>query len=182
MKRNILILPLIVVAATLIAACKGEDKKKTPQFIAPKVEKKLPGEPISMQQYNQQKTVEWGGKTVDISIERLPDNTLPMVEDEDGQKFVDNIISLKIVREGKTVMQRQFKKSTFAGYLDEDYKKTGILEGLVFDKVEGDKLRFAASVCHPQTDEYIPLVMLVGHNGSIQIDRDTTMDVENEER
>ena len=35
---------------------------------------------------------------------------------------------------------------------------------------------FAASVCHPQTDEYIPLVVTVSSQGDVGIRRDTEMD------
>jgi hypothetical protein len=50
------------------------------------------------------------------------------------------------------------------------------LEGLVFDKAEGDWLEFAASVSHPQTDEYIPLIVRLSRMGEISIKRDSQMD------
>ena len=64
-----------------------------------------------------------------------------MVSDETGQKFVDNVIALVVSREDGSVFYRhQFTKKDFNSYLDDDYRKTGILEGLVYDKVEGDWL------------------------------------------
>ena len=35
---------------------------------------------------------------------------------------------------------------------------------------------FAGSVCHPQTDEYIPLVVTVSNFGDVTIKRDDQMD------
>ena len=47
---------------------------------------------------------------------------------------------------------------------------------LVFDKPDGDWLVFAASVGHPQTDEYIPLVVKLSRMGVLQVELDTQMD------
>ena len=61
-------------------------------------------------------------------------------------------------------------------YLDNDFNKTGVFEGLVFDKTDGDWLVFAASVGHPQSDEYIPLIIRLSRMGVLTIARDTQMD------
>ena len=61
-------------------------------------------------------------------------------------------------------------------YLDDDFNKTGVFEGLVFDKADGDWLVFGASVGHPQSDEYIPLVFRLSRMGVLDIKRDTQMD------
>ena len=62
--------------------------------------------------------------------------------------------------------------AAFDACLDDDYRKTGILEGFVFDKAEGNNLYFAASVCHPQTDEYIPLQVTLTNFNELHITRD----------
>jgi hypothetical protein len=46
----------------------------------------------------------------------------------------------------------------------------------VFDKAEGNQLFFAASVCHPQTDEYIPMVVTVSNFGEVGIAKDQQME------
>ena len=79
--------------------------------------------------------------------------------------------------DGSKVFSKVFTKKDFDKQLDDDYRKTGILEGLVFDRVEDGKVRYAASVSHPQTDEYIPLVVMIDRMGHMTIDRDTQMDV-----
>jgi hypothetical protein len=69
-----------------------------------------------------------------------------------------------------------FTKASFNDYLDDDYRATGILEGLVFDRVDGHQLIFAGSVSHPQTDEYIPLVVTLSNFGDVTISLDTQRD------
>ena len=100
-----------------------------------------------------------------------------MVKDEIGQQFVDNCITLVVSRQdGSKFYSHKFTKKDFDKYLDDDYRKTGILEGLVFDKTDGDWLEFAASVSHPQTDEYIPLIVRLSRMGELSIKRDSQMD------
>jgi hypothetical protein len=53
---------------------------------------------------------------------------------------------------------------------------------LVFDKVDGDWLVFAASVAHPQSDEYIPLIIRLSRMGELTIKRDTQMDTAAEDQ
>ena len=114
------------------------------------------------------KDVEWLDRSYQVDIRRMADDSLKMVKDETGQKFVDNRIRLKVIRQdGSVFFSRTFTKADFNDYLDEDYRATGILEGLVFDRVDGYQLIFAGSVCHPQTDEYIPLVYQLIFAGSV---------------
>jgi len=104
------------------------------------------------------------------------------VEDEMGQKFVDNRITLRIIRsDGSVFFSRTFTKAAFDAQLDDDYRQTGILEGIVFDQVDGHNLVFAGSVSHPQTDEYIPLVITVSNFGDVSIKRDDQMDTSGNE-
>ena len=134
--------------AIIVASC--SEKKKHDDIIAPKAEKPKLQAPIRMQDYNQTTDVKWLDKNYQVVVSRTPDDSLRMVKDETGQKYVDNRISLKIIRpDGSVFFSRTFTKAAFDSFLNDDYRKTGILEGLVFDKVEGNNLFFAASVKVP---------------------------------
>ena len=174
MKKIQLFVALLMVAL-MISSC-GK-KKESKDIIVPTVEEVKPKGPISMQPYNQQQQVEWLDKHYQVFIDRVADDSLRMVEDETGQKFIDNRINLRVVRaDGSVFFKQEFTKSSFDAQLDDDYRQTGILEGLVFDKVDGKNLVFAGSVSHPQTDEYIPLVVTVSNFGKVTIKRDDLMD------
>lgn len=174
MKRLFQILTFVAVAS-LLTGC--SEKKKTDDIIATKQEPPKPQGPVRMQDYTQVKDVQWLGKNYQVEVKRTPDDSLRMVKDEYGQKFVDNRITLRITRaDGSSFFSRSFTKAAFEAYLNKDYWETGILEGFVFDKVEGNNLFFAASVCHPQTDEYIPLIVSVNNNGEVGIRPDTSLD------
>lgn len=174
MKRIIRLFP--VVLSLLLAVSCGE-KKKSDDIITTKAEKPQIQEPIRMQEYKQVKDIKWLNKNYQVEVCRQPADSLRKVKDEVGQEFVDNHITLRIIRaDGTIFFNRMFTKAAFEAQLDEDYRKTGILEGFVFDKVDGNQLVFAASVSHPQTDEYIPFVVTVSNFGDVGIRRDTHLD------
>lgn len=174
MKQTLSML-LLAGMVVVLAACGG--KKKSNDIIAPRIVKVQPKEPIRMQPYLDERKVEWIGKTYFVTIGRQPSDSLPMVKDETGQKYVDNVFSLKVSRkDGSVFYTRTFTKKALTQYLDDDFNKTGVFEGMVFDKAEGDYLFFGASVGHPQSDEYIPLVFRLSRMGELTIKRDTQMD------
>ena len=163
-------------AAGLAAGCGG--KKTDDNIITEKIEVSEPTAPVKMQKSEQVKDVEWLGSEYTCEIQRVPDDSLAMVTDETGQEFVDNRASLKIRRkDGSVFLSRTFTKSSFDACLNDDYRRTGILEGFVFDRVDDQSLVFAVSVSHPQTDEYIPLVVRISRIGDVSIARDTQMDI-----
>ena len=172
--KKIQLLAALLMAVLAISCGK---KKESKDIIVPTAEVVKPKAPISMQPYSQQQDVAWLDKSYQVFINRVADDSLRMVQDETGQKFVDNRITLRVVRaDGSVFFKKVFTKSTFDAQLDDDYRQTGILEGLVFDKVDGNNLVFAGSVSHPQTDEYIPLVVTVSNFGNVTIKRDDQMD------
>ena len=173
--KKIQLLAALLMAVLAISCGK---KKESKDIIVPTAEVVKPKAPISMQPYNQQQEVKWlDNRSYQVFIDRVADDSLRMVQDETGQKFVDNRITLRVVRaDGSVFFKKVFTKATFDAQLDDDYRQTGILEGLVFDKVDGNNLVFAGSVSHPQTDEYIPLVVTVSNFGNVTIKRDDQMD------
>ena len=160
----------------LLATSCGK-KKQHDDIIVQETETPQPQAPIRMQDYKDVKDVQWLGKQYQIEVSRTASDSLTMVKDESGQQFVDNRIVLRVIRQDGTVFcTKTFTKSAFNACLDDDYRKTGILEGFVFDKAEGNQLFFAASVCHPQTDEYIPMVVTVSNFGEVGIAKDQQME------
>ena len=152
-------------------------KKQHDDIIVQETETPQPQAPIRMQDYKDVKDVQWLGKQYQVEVTRTASDSLAMVKDETGQEFVDNRIVLKVIRtDGSIFCTKTFTKSAFNACLDDDYRKTGILEGFVFDKAEGNQLFFAASVCHPQTDEYIPMVVTVSNFGEVGIAKDQQME------
>ena len=181
LSRGTLMLTLAAgIAVVLPTACK--QKKQTDDIVIRKVEEAKPQAPIRMQEYKQVKDFKWLDRDYQVNIIRMPDDSLRMVKDETGQKFVDNRIALSIYRsDGSLFFTKMFTKADFESQLNDDYRLTGILEGIVFDRVEDLKVFFAGSVCHPQTDEYIPFVITVSNLGDLNIHPDDDLDTSGQE-
>ena len=154
-------------------------KKDTNNIITHKEGKKRPKPIQKVGDFSQTRVVSWLGHNVKITTERLADKDLSLVQDENGNKYYDNKITLKIQRsDGSIFLERVFYKSDFSKFIDTSADKTTALLGVVFDRINGDHLLFAASVGSPDnmSDEFIPLVLKVSKSGSLSIYKDTQMD------
>jgi hypothetical protein len=167
-----------IAIAGLIALASCKEKKPSQEIIITRQEVAKPQAPISMQDYKQTTDVTWMNATYHIEVVRMPSDSLPMVKDEYGQQYVDNSIVLTVTRnDGSVFFKRTFTKASFSSYIDEDYRRTGILEALIFEEVDDNRLEFAVSVAHPQSeDEFIPLEMKLDRDGGLTIKRDNELD------
>ena len=69
-------------------------------------------------------------------------------------------------------------KQDFASHVNAKYLEKSALLGIVFDRVDGDNIIFAASVGEPDvlSDEYVPLLITISHTGNMTITKDTRLD------
>ena len=176
MKR---LLPLVLVLGTMmLSACK--EKKQTDDIITTKYVPKQPQAPIGMSADSQSQTVTWGDATYQVSVERVASDSLPMVMDDSGQKYKDNRITVSVSRQGgSSFFKRTFTKGAFTQYVDDVFKKNGILANIRFDEVNHGKLDFSVVVALPDAvdDMFVPLEMTIDHNGIINIREDDDMDM-----
>ena len=164
-----------------VVACK--EKKQSDVIITtkPVPEAKKPTQKVG--DYETTTPVDWVGSTYQVLVERKADESLPLADDGQGNKYYDNRITVKIVRkDGSEFFNRTFVKEDFSAYVDALYKKNSALLGIVLDRAEADYLVFAASVGSPDkmSDEYVPLVMKVSRFGDVKISKDTQLDTMSE--
>lgn len=157
--------------ALTLASC--SEKKQSDVIIVENYEAPAPSGPIRMESYSDSRSVSWLGASYTYDISRMPCDSLPKVTDEDGQKYVDNSVTLTISRtDGSVFKQKTLTKEAFRSALTDNMYKHGILDGFVFHKAEGNALLFAASVSYPQSDESIPLIMSIDRMGNISVKKD----------
>lgn len=164
-------------------SCK--EKKQSDVIITtkPVEEKKLPTQKVG--DYEMETPVDWVGSTYQVVVERKADESLPLADDGQGNKYFDNRISVRVVRkDGSEFFNRTFTKEDFSAYVDALYKKNSALLGIVLDKAEGDYLVFAASVGSPDkmSDEYVPLVLKISRFGDVSVSKDTQMDISSDQQ
>lgn len=179
-RRKIMVLgavsAVMMSASVALTACRNTPKSD--DIIAKKPAKTVKKSIQKVGDYAQTRTVEWLGATYTVQVERKADPALPLVADEQGNKYYDNRITIVIKRpDGTEFFRRTFTKADFAACLG-SAESNGALLGVVLDRAENASLYFAASVGSPDSmsDEYVPLVVCIGRGGGVTISKDTQLD------
>ena len=73
-------------------------------------------------------------------------------------------------------MDNVFSKESFASLVDARFLKYAILEGLVYDKTTPQGIIYAASICYPQSDLYVPLRLTVSADGKISMAKEELLE------
>lgn len=180
-KSKILCCAIIGIMSAAVASC--GDKPKSGDIIVKKQAKVVRKQTQEMSPYEQKRNVQWLGATYKVCIERKADRSLAQAVDEQGNKYYDNRITVRILRaDGSVFYDRTFTKADFDGYVSSINSK-GALLGVVFDRTDGESLRFAASVGSPDrmSDEYDPLVVSISRTGGTAISKDEKLDTTSDE-
>ena len=78
--------------------------------------------------------------------------------------------------DGKAIVDKVFTKNSFASLVETRFMKYAILEGLVYDKTTPQGIVYAASICYPQTDLYIPFILTVSADGRISVTKEELLE------
>lgn len=166
----------ICLASLLLSACHSSQKDSQNTSATSLEDSIAKAGPQRMQVSDIKTTITYQGKEYLSAVRRQPDESLPIVKNEQGEKFVDNRISLRLTCNGQVVVSKVFTKETFASLVDAQFLKNSILEGLVFDKTAPEGILYAASICYPQTDLYIPLRITVTADGQVSLAKEELME------
>lgn len=167
---------LVCASVIFFTACSSQDKnKKDGTQVLMQDSTEIAG-PQRMQVSDVKTSFTYKGKEYQSSVVRRPDESLPIVKNEQGEKFVDNRITLRITCGGKQVVDKVFTKDNFASLVDAKFMKYSILEGLVYDKTTPQGIIYAASVCYPQSDLYVPIRLTITADGKISMAKEELME------
>ena len=134
-----------------------------------------------MKDYNLTDSVSLGSHLYVYTIHREADDSLKVVIDENGDKFVDNYYDLTVLKDGKEFFRRRFTKVSFGSQLDDNFRKNGILDGFRFMMAKEGQLTFGICVSFPESDMSEPFVLTIGPDGSYTLEPDTAPDIEEED-
>ena len=153
----------ICMAVWLLSACSSQ-KKGDGEDVQVLMKDSVDANGLQRMQVSDSKmSFTYNGKEYHSHVVRRPDDSLPVVTNEQGEKFVDNRITLRITSGGKSIVNKEFTKESF-------------LEGLVYDKNTSKGMVYAASICYPQSDLYIPLSITVSADGKISIAKEELLE------
>ena len=122
-----------------------------------------------------------GGHVFCMTIERRPDESLPVVEDVIGTLFYDNVVHLSVKRDDTVVYRHTFRKKQFLDYLSTEDREYGTLAGMTYYKEQStaQKLVFGSQVCMPGMDGGALLKLELSIGGwNLKVMRDETADLE----
>ncbi len=163
------LLVLLTAAACGSGTRQQEQPVGTPDFVTTVADN---GNAVLRQDdYAYSDTVRAYGSVCHYSITRTASAAAPTVEDDEGTVYADNVYTIDITTEGRTLLHRQVTKADVAALLGNEVRRRGIIDGMMCDKSEPG-LTFAISVSLPQTDMFEPLLMRVGRDGSVTFERD----------
>ena len=112
MRKNELKILLMAMAVVGVSACK--EKKQSEDIITtkPVAEVKKPTQKVG--DYDMTTPAEWVGSTYQVFVQRKADESLPLADDGQGNKYYDNRITVKVTRkDGSEFFNRTFSKDDF---------------------------------------------------------------------
>ena len=161
-----------------LVACKKE--KKTNDIITHIVKQKPKPKGTQQQSdFTYSKNVVWRGDSLKISIHRYADKDLALSVDEEGQKYYDNKVDVKITRrDGSVFFDKTFSKADFRSLLTDYYAEKSAFVGFMYNTTKDDYLCFGASVGSPNanSDDYMPFDVLIDPHGKCSIRKAITLD------
>lgn len=120
--------------------------------------------------------IEYKGKKFHSSIQRTPNDDLTPVVSEMGETYADNQIVLRLQREGQEIFSKTFTKTDFASLVGQEFLSKSILEGMVYNKTSPEGILYAASICYPQTDLYVPITIIITADGKMSMRKDELLE------
>lgn len=167
---------LACVSVIFLSACSSQNKKEKEDAQALMQDSVEAAGPQRMQVSDIKATFNYQGKEYQSSVLRQPDESLPIVNNGQGEKFFDNRITLRLTCGGKQIVDKVFTKENFTSLVEAKFMQYAILEGLVYDQTTPQGIIYAASLCYPQSDLYVPIRLTITSDGKISMAREELME------
>ena len=103
-----------------------------------------------------------------------PDEALPRVPNDNFGTYCDNRASVIAFTEADTLVSRQFSKADFADALDDNLRANAILDNISLVSAAPQSLTLEASVSVPHSDEQALFTVVLGLDGSLSVQKNTT--------
>ena len=166
--RQFLMLALLIVT---MAACKGRKERETIELL-PVAEQDTVTHSMASCDYSD--SIQAWGSPVTFLIHREPCDSMPVVTDQYGTKYKDNLFVLTIEKDGQPFFRRKFTKNDFCHLMSSDFRQQGMFDGFRCAGFEDGKLVFGTCVSYPESDMTQPFLVVIARDGSCSIELDKT--------
>ena len=165
---------ILAVGLMIVVGCKDK-KADNSNIITTDYEAPKPTAPISMTNQTDAQDVAWvDGRHYTVKIMRHAVDSLPMVSNANGQKYVDNVIRVEVARADSSLFySHTFTKLSFASWLNGEYREKAILQGMRFLEADASALSFIAWLNNPDAgdDEAVELKLTLDPQRNVDIQR-----------
>ena len=162
---------LLLSLAVAVTACGGKKGTSNNESILTTMDS-MDARGLQRMQISKSETdFKFKGKDYHSMVSRTPDESLPHVTNEMGDTYLDNKIVLRLTCGNEKVFDKTFTKYDFSSVVDAGFLSKSVLEGIVYDKTTPQGIVYAASVCYPQTDLYMPLSITITADGKMSIQK-----------
>ena len=168
---------ILVLAAGIMMLVACKEKKQTEDIITTHYVPQRLQAPIAMATDSQTVNTDWLERPYTVRIVRSPMDSV-MVEDDNGQKYIDNHIRLTIIRQdGSAFIDKTFTRASFLSYVQEPFRHGGLLASLRYEETCGPVMKFTAVIGMPDAvdDLFVPLELSVDSQGGIGIRKNDDM-------
>lgn len=162
---------LLLSLAVAVTACGGKKGTSNNESILTTMDS-MDARGLQRMQISKSETdFKFKGKDYHSMVSRTPDESLPHVTNDMGDTYLDNKIVLRLTCGNEKVFDKTFTKNDFSSVVDAGFLSKSVLEGIVYDKTTPQGIVYAASVCYPQTDLYMPLSITITADGKMSIQK-----------
>lgn len=174
-------LPAVLLLALLLGACHQKTSETVNGYTI--ISKPSPTQPTERENrlspLRDEQTVRLMGKNYRSVLTREADPELGKVTLTDGSVQIDNRIRLTLTDEsGRKFLEREFTKATFSDFMSGTFASHAILEGMLLDTEASDNnsIVYILSVSDPQSDDNMPVRVVVLPSGQIRMEKADLMD------
>lgn len=180
MKKQLL-LPLGLALITIVACGEKPQPVQEEETVEIPPKEERPTGPVSDSPATREYADTLDGNIYNITIQRAPNETLPMVENDLGVQFYDNTATISVKKDNEEVYNKTFRKQDFRDFIrTEDYEYftlAGI--GYLEEASSKGKLSFTTQVCEPGMDGGTLLrIELSTQTWKYTLKRDDTPDID----
>lgn len=174
--KKITVLFTMLMAVAFMMSCEKEKKSTVHNniIVPPREEKVVDTLVHKMNTTENVEVVKWLGNSYKVAVRRHTSDSLSVVTDNNGKRYRNNIIKMKITRaDGSVFFEKNFTKSLFDSYVDEAYLSKNVILGLVFNDADASGLHFLGSVGSPDelSEEYIPFIVTISRMGDVSVEK-----------
>lgn len=164
----------LILMSCLVASLISCSKKKESNTIITTIEpEKVTKEIKTVGDGTETKSFDWNGTYYTATITRKANKDIKPVKDDDGARYYENTIEMKLEGPDGVVFQRTFSKDDFDSYIDKNYLKPSrsTLMTIAFSRTDGANAYFMITVGSPNQmdDEYMLVQMAVSKSGGMSL-------------